>query len=59
MAVNGIGLAEALVGLEGFRVLDVAEADGEIMVRIETTAGLTNCPECGRRHSRNTDPLGT
>lgn len=49
MGDNGIGLAEALVGLEGFRVLDVAESNGEVMVRIETIAELEACPECGRR----------
>ena len=35
---DGIGLAEALLGLPGFRVLDVSETDAEVVVTVETTA---------------------
>ncbi len=34
---DGIGLAEALLGLDGFRVLDVSEPDVEVGIVIETT----------------------
>jgi hypothetical protein len=36
---DGIGLAEALLGLPGFRVLAVTETPGEVVIEIETTAG--------------------
>jgi hypothetical protein len=41
---DGIGQAEALLGLPGFRVLDVVEVDGEVVVTIETTAARAFCP---------------
>ena len=44
---DGIGLAEALLGLPGFRVLEVSEPDVEVVVVIETTATRAFCMTCG------------
>ena len=44
---DGIGLAEALLGLDGFRVLDVVEGEAEVVVTIETTVELVGCASCG------------
>jgi transposase len=47
---DGTGLAEALLGLPGFRVLEVVEAaTGELTVKVETTAEVMGCPGCGVR----------
>jgi transposase len=46
---DGTGLAEALVGLDGFRVLAVTETSDELIVEIETTADVVGCGECGTR----------
>ena len=46
---DGIGLAEALLGLDGFRVLDVAEVTDELIITIETTSELVGCTRCGVR----------
>ena len=46
---DGIGLAEALLGLPGFRVLDVAETADEVVVTVETTASAGGCGRCGAR----------
>ncbi|MDQ6848598.1 MAG: ISL3 family transposase [Actinomycetota bacterium] len=46
---DGNDLADALLGLDGFRVLEVAETTEEITVTIETTADLVGCSECGVR----------
>lgn len=46
---DGIGLAEALLGLPGFRVLDVTEAAGEVVIAVETTVALVGCSQCGTR----------
>ena len=46
---DGTGLAEALVGLGGFRVLEVTELDAEVVIDIETTAELSGCAACGVR----------
>ncbi len=40
---DSIGLAEALLGLEGFRVLEVTENSEELVVKIETTATVVGC----------------
>jgi len=47
MAGDGIGFAEALLGLDGFRVLGVGDFDGEVVVLIETTAERVGCRDCG------------
>ena len=44
---DAIGLAEALLGLDGFRVLAVEEAVSEVIIRVETMGGLVGCPGCG------------
>src|SRR5437870_6715734 len=46
---DGIGLAEALLGLDGFRVLAVRETPAEIVIEIETTVMVVGCGECGTR----------
>ena len=49
MADDGIGLAEVLLGLDGFRVLEVVETAVEVIVTVETTADFTGCRRCGVR----------
>jgi transposase len=44
---DGTGLAEALLGLSGFRVLEVTESVEELVVEIETTADRAACSSCG------------
>jgi transposase len=46
---DGTGLAEALLGLDGFRVLEVTETVEELVVTIETTADFVGCEGCGTR----------
>lgn len=46
---DGIGLAEALVGLSGFSVLEVTEAESELVIVIETVDAVVGCAECGSR----------
>ena len=46
---DGTGLAEALLGLDGFRVLEVVEGPEEIVVTIETTIDVVGCTGCGVR----------
>jgi len=46
---DGIGLAEALLGLDGFRVLEVTESVDELVISIETEAALVGCESCGVR----------
>jgi hypothetical protein len=46
---DGIGMAEELLGLSGFRVLDVVEHDAEVVIRVETTATRAFCRSCGVR----------
>ena len=44
---DGTGLAEQLLGLDGFRVLSVVETDAEVVIAIETTAVVVGCRGCG------------
>lgn len=46
---DGTGLAEALLGLPGFRVLAVIEAAAEVVVEIETIVEVEGCVGCGTR----------
>jgi len=45
--IDATGLAEAMLGLDGFRVLAVDETLAEVVIRIETAGGLVGCPGCG------------
>jgi transposase len=46
---DATGLAEALLGLDGFRITDVKETAAEVIVMVETTADFVGCPTCGVR----------
>ena len=47
--VDGSGLAEAMLGLDGVRVADVSETDGEVTIEVETTGPRAWCERCGCR----------
>ena len=49
---DATGLAEALLGLDGFGVLAVEETPSEVIVTVETTADFVGCPSCGVRALR-------
>jgi transposase len=44
---DATGPAEALLGLPGFRVLEVTETDEELVIEIETVPIVVGCPACG------------
>jgi len=48
---DAIGLAEAMLGLDGLRVLDVVENPCEVVVTVETTVEVAGCgpAACGPR----------
>lgn len=46
---EGSALADALLGLPGFRVLEVTDTPGEVVIRVETTLTTTGCGACGTR----------
>ena len=46
---DGTGLAEALLGLPGFVVLEVADAGAELVIDVETTLDVVGCETCGQR----------
>src|SRR5689334_5827500 len=49
MGDDGSGLAEQLLGLDGFRILAVTETPDEITITIETTMTVVGCGSCGTR----------
>ncbi|CAN5838384.1 ISL3-like element ISAar39 family transposase [soil metagenome] len=49
MVCDGNGLAEKLLGLEGFRVLEVSETPDELTVTVESTTAIEGCGRCGTR----------
>ena len=52
---DATGVAEAMLGLPGFRVLGVEEGAGEVVIAIESVGELVGCPRCGvvaRAHGR-------
>jgi transposase len=49
MAIDATGLAEVLLGLPGFRVLDAVEDPEELVITIESTAVVVCCWRCGVR----------
>ena len=44
---DAIGVAEVMLGLPGFRVLDAQQEAAELVLVVETIAVLFGCPECG------------
>ena len=53
---DATGAAEALLGLPGFRVVEVHEDPGEVIVVVELIAANVGCPRCGvvaRSHGRS------
>ena len=46
---DGSGLAEAMLGLDGFMVRSVREHRAELVITVETTALIVGCGECGAR----------
>jgi transposase len=46
---DGIGLAEALLGLTGLRITNVLETGDELIISVESTAARVGCPACGVR----------
>jgi transposase len=54
---DGTGLAEVLLGLAGFEVLDALEEPDEVVIAVETTVTIAWCAGCGVRavpHERKT-----
>jgi hypothetical protein len=49
MGDDGTGLAEALLGLTGFRIVAVAEGLDELVVTVETVLDRVGCSSCGVR----------
>jgi transposase len=55
---DGTGLVEVLLGLDGFRVLEVTEGSDELVITIETTSSVEGCASCGvRAESQDRMPI--
>jgi hypothetical protein len=46
---DGCGLAEAMLGLDHVRVIDVREVCGEVTMEVKTTKAFAKCETCGCR----------
>lgn len=46
---DATGLAEAMLGLDGFRVLEVTETSDELTITVETRVEIEGCRRCGTR----------
>jgi transposase len=44
---DATGVAEVMLGLPGFRVLDAVDSDDELVIMVETIPEITGCSECG------------
>jgi hypothetical protein len=44
--MHDTGFAETLLGLDGFRVLDVCEAARELVITTESTLDRVGCADC-------------
>jgi transposase len=44
---DATGVAEVMLGLPGFRVLDAVGSDDELVIMVETIPEITGCSECG------------
>lgn len=55
---DGNGLAEAMLGLDGFRILEVSETPDELTITVETTTAVEGCGQCGiRAEAHDRDPV--
>jgi len=58
MRSDGTGLAEALLGLDGLRVLEVSEGPAEVVIEVEAVTEIEGCRQCGgRAESRDRMPV--
>ncbi len=46
---DATGLAEKMLGLDGFKVLEVDETAAEVVITVETTVDVAGCATCGTR----------
>ncbi len=46
---DATGLAEGVLGLEGFRVPEVTETSAQVIVTVETALDVVGCSSCGVR----------
>lgn len=55
---DGNGLAEAMLGLDGFRVIEIYESLDEMTITVESTAVDVSCGQCGTRaEAHDRDPV--